>query len=116
MRLVSLLTIALALAPAACVGPDDEGPPHGALPNFVSVHPNGVALVLNMSLQMQASSSDTTITAFSWAVSDTALASVTASGLLTARRTGNVTVRACTELAQSLCGAATITIVEPLSP
>src|SRR5262245_59829108 len=77
-------------------GPDPIGPAGPAvLISTVTVAPDGAALKNGSTLQMHASSPEPPHAVWSWTLSDSSLASISALGLVTAKHVGKLFVGAC---------------------
>jgi hypothetical protein len=104
--------VAVLLASFACG--NELLPP--VIPISIAVTPDQVGLVVGGTLQMHASRQPEGDSTFSWSVSNTALADISTTGLLTAKRAGLIAVVACLAADPRVCGAATISLAELASP
>jgi hypothetical protein len=113
----SLLWTGAILATVAACGDDVTviAPPGGGI-NSVTVAPDQVTIPVQGQVQMIAavnadSGKATTVT---WTSSNTAVASVSATGLVTGVTAGTVGITACSTVNSSVCGAATVIVAAPV--
>src|SRR5262245_3492782 len=112
----SLLWSGVVAAGVAACGDDVTLPPPappGTSVHSISVAPNGVTISVGTQVQMQAAVNAYAGVADSvvWSVSSPAtVATISATGLLTAVGAGVAAVQACSTVVTSVCGNATLTI------
>ena len=112
---VLLLASSLAVITGCEGDPPVSPPPPAPLPVTVFVAPSGVGLTNGATLQMHASSPEAPHAVWSWGVNDSALATISVTGVVTARHVGDLIVQACIANT-ALCGSARLSILELASP
>jgi Big-like domain-containing protein len=109
----SLLWSGLLVAGVTACGDDvTVAPPPTAGVNSVTVGPTGVTIAVGQTLQMAAAvNADAGIaTTVTWATSNAAIASISATGLVTGVASGSVAITACSTVSTGVCGQATVTV------
>lgn len=113
----SLLWTGAILATVAACGDDVTviAPPGGGI-NSVTVAPDQATIQVQGTVQMIAAvNADSGIaTTVTWASSNPAVASISATGLVTGVTAGTVGITACSTVNTSACGAATVTVAAPV--
>jgi hypothetical protein len=113
----SLLWTGAILATVAACGDDVTviAPPGGGI-NSVTVAPDQASIPVQGTVQMIAAvNADSGVaTTVTWASSNPAVASISATGLVTGVTAGTVGITACSTVNTSACGAATVTVAAPV--
>jgi hypothetical protein len=86
-------------------------PPPPSIPIGIIVGPSAISLPVGTTVQMAAATPRYPNASWLWAVSDTALADISTTGLLLGKSLGPLAVSACLESHPLSCGFSSITIV-----